>query len=205
MILAIDTAGTFASVALGSAGRVLAHQEGSSDRSHSEELDAMIRSALCEAGVSISDIQGIVLGKGPGSFTGLRIGFAMAQGVALHRKIPVYPLSSALGADADRVLAPAGKGLLFESERRSDGSVATTMKSCAECSVTEPTAHGRVVTLAQLQEFPTVPLARNLAEGLLKAYFSRSEFYPAVSSLSALEPEYVRPIAAKTIAQRTAP
>jgi len=103
-LLAIDTAlGT--SAAFGRAGRVF---EVSSDdpRGHSENVGRLIARALELAGAAPEDVTEVVVGVGPGPFTGLRVGIAAAHAFALGRGAPVLPLQGH-EAVALAVLEPA--------------------------------------------------------------------------------------------------
>ncbi|MBD3647385.1 MAG: tRNA (adenosine(37)-N6)-threonylcarbamoyltransferase complex dimerization subunit type 1 TsaB, partial [Pseudomonadales bacterium] len=64
------------------------------DRSHSREILPRITGLLKEAGLSLDELQLIVYGQGPGSFTGLRITVGVVQGLAFGLDIPVAPVSS---------------------------------------------------------------------------------------------------------------
>ncbi len=93
MLLAFDTsAGT--SVALVADGRVLAEAAEPGTRRHAEEVGALLRRALNEAGVSPREVAGVVAGMGPGPFTGLRIGIAAARAFAFAIGVPVHPVVS---------------------------------------------------------------------------------------------------------------
>lgn len=106
-LLAFDTATEACTAALWLDGRVLERSERHSR--HSEHLLPMIDALLAESGLKLSQLDAIAFGRGPGSFTGLRIGAGVAQGLAFAADLPVVPVSSlaalAQGADADRVLA----------------------------------------------------------------------------------------------------
>ncbi len=98
-LLAIDTSGTSALVALGEAdGALLAERRWVAGYRHGEELLARIDEALTTAGVAMADLGGIVVGTGPGAFTGLRVGLATAKALAhgLGIAIAGVPTSEAL-------------------------------------------------------------------------------------------------------------
>lgn len=63
-------------------------------RGHSEKILDMLDAVLAEAGVSLADIDVVAFGRGPGSFTGVRVGVGVAQGIAFARQLPVAPVSS---------------------------------------------------------------------------------------------------------------
>ena len=78
--LAIDTATDLGSVALGEPGRIVAEIH-FSERRHASVLAPAVDQLLRLADVGYDDLSGLVVADGPGSFTGLRIGFAHAQGL----------------------------------------------------------------------------------------------------------------------------
>lgn len=89
-LLAIDTSGTNAVVALGDAGgAVLAERRWVAGYRHGEELLTQIDGMLTTAGVPLAGLSGIVVGTGPGAFTGLRVGLATAKGLAHGLGIPI--------------------------------------------------------------------------------------------------------------------
>jgi tRNA threonylcarbamoyl adenosine modification protein YeaZ len=89
-ILAIDTSGTNALVALGEAdGTLLAERRWVAGYRHGEELLTRIDEILGATGVALADLSGIVVGTGPGAFTGLRVGLATAKGLAHGLAIPI--------------------------------------------------------------------------------------------------------------------
>src|SRR5206468_4506798 len=87
-ILALETSTDWCSIAVGDGARWHRRDERAGQR-HSERLLPMIDAALAEAGWSLSDLDGLAFGAGPGSFTGLRLGCGVAQGMALGRWHPV--------------------------------------------------------------------------------------------------------------------
>ena len=92
-LLAIETSGEACSVALHLDGETLERHEPAPMR-HAELLLPAIRSLLEEGGVTLNSLDAIAFGRGPGSFTSLRIGIGVVQGLAWGAAIPVIPLSS---------------------------------------------------------------------------------------------------------------
>lgn len=92
-LLAIDTATESCSAALWVDGR-LYHREAKQPRLHAELILPFIDELLQEAQIGKNKIQGIVVGQGPGAFTGVRIGIAVAQALALALDIPVVSVSN---------------------------------------------------------------------------------------------------------------
>lgn len=98
-LLAIDTATDIGSVAVGSVeSAVVARLVGA--RQHAAQLLAVIDQVLRTAGVPRQQLAGIVVGDGPGSFTGLRIAWATAKGLAHEHELPLVAIPSLLGAAA---------------------------------------------------------------------------------------------------------
>ncbi|MDX1507556.1 MAG: tRNA (adenosine(37)-N6)-threonylcarbamoyltransferase complex dimerization subunit type 1 TsaB [Woeseiaceae bacterium] len=91
--LALDTSSLACSVAISVNDSVLGRHEEQS-REHTRLLMPMIRELLGEAGVSLQELDGIVLGNGPGSFIGMRIAASVAQGLAHGAGLRILPLSS---------------------------------------------------------------------------------------------------------------
>jgi tRNA threonylcarbamoyladenosine biosynthesis protein TsaB len=87
-ILALDTSTEYCSVALWQDGAVIERCELAGQK-HSELLIGMLDALLHEAGVNLAQIGGIAFGKGPGSFTGVRIACGATQGLALGANLPV--------------------------------------------------------------------------------------------------------------------
>ena len=87
-ILALETSTEYCSVALWQDGAINERFECVGQK-HSDVLLAMVADVLRDASVKLSDINGIAFGKGPGSFTGVRIACGVAQGLALGLSLPV--------------------------------------------------------------------------------------------------------------------
>lgn len=92
-ILALDTCTESCSAALLHRGELFECVE-MTQRGHSDLILGMLDNVLSQAGISISAIDALAFGRGPGSFTGVRVGVGVAQGIAFARDIPVIPISS---------------------------------------------------------------------------------------------------------------
>jgi tRNA threonylcarbamoyladenosine biosynthesis protein TsaB len=93
-VLALDTTTREGSVALIEDVRVIAERAGEEARTHAERLPRELLDLLDDWGLSIADIDLFAVAAGPGSFTGLRIGIATIQGLALVEARPVVPVSA---------------------------------------------------------------------------------------------------------------
>ena len=92
-ILAIETSTAACSVAL-SVGESRFSRYSEEPRSHTRLIMEMVDAVLVEAGITVAMLNAIAVTVGPGSFTGLRIGFATAQGLAFGAQLPVIPVST---------------------------------------------------------------------------------------------------------------
>ena len=92
-LLAIDTSTENCSAAV-TVKQQLQQQMAESPREHSQRLLPFVDQVLKAANVTLEELDGLVVGCGPGSFTGVRIGVSVAQGLAFSAHLPVYPVSS---------------------------------------------------------------------------------------------------------------
>ena len=109
ILLAFETSTEACSVALWTDGEVRERFE-VAPRRHAELALPWAEALLAEAGIARSRLDAVAVGRGPGAFTGVRLGVAIAQGIALALDLPVQPVSTlaALAAQAGagaRVLA----------------------------------------------------------------------------------------------------
>ena len=92
-ILAIDTATEACSVALWNDGTTFAHFE-ECPREHTQRILPLVKTILTEGNTSLTDLDALAYGRGPGSFTGVRIGIGIAQGLALGADLPMIGVST---------------------------------------------------------------------------------------------------------------
>ncbi|MEZ9821870.1 tRNA (adenosine(37)-N6)-threonylcarbamoyltransferase complex dimerization subunit type 1 TsaB [Shewanella sp. 10N.286.45.A1] len=110
-ILALDTCTESCSAAL-THNRQVYSEQADAPREHSQRLLPMVKSVLSQADIKLSDVDLIAYGRGPGSFTGIRICTSITQGLALGQSLPVIGISTlatmaqaAIEAGAEQVLA----------------------------------------------------------------------------------------------------
>lgn len=95
LILNLETATTNCSVSLARDGNVIAIKEHDTPNySHSEQLHVFIEEVLQEASLTLNDIDAIAVSKGPGSYTGLRIGVSSAKGLCFALDIPLISIAT---------------------------------------------------------------------------------------------------------------
>jgi len=95
MILLIETATPVCSVALVREGQIMAIRETSDKNSHSQVLNVFIDEMLKDCGHKPADLDAVAVSKGPGSYTGLRIGVSTAKGICWGLNIPLISIGTA--------------------------------------------------------------------------------------------------------------
>jgi tRNA threonylcarbamoyladenosine biosynthesis protein TsaB len=119
-VLGIDTATGIASVAVLDGDSVLAQAQ-SETAGHRADLLVLVDDVCSRAGITARDLDGVAIGAGPGSFTGLRIGMATAKGIAFAAGKPLWAVSSlAALACAELELDPSGVVVAVLDARRGE-------------------------------------------------------------------------------------
>ena len=93
-ILCLETATTMCSVCVTANDKVIAYKEINSGFSHSENLHVFIEDVLKEANLTVKQISAVAVSKGPGSYTGLRIGVSSAKGFCYALQIPLISIDT---------------------------------------------------------------------------------------------------------------
>lgn len=133
MLLALETSGAEASVAVGEPGSVVVEERIPGARKHASGLFPAARRVMTAAGARLDDLDGLVVADGPGSFTGLRIAAAAAKALVHGRDLPLLTASALLvtaaaaGHDERRPILAATDALrgeyYFAVYRFEDGAV----------------------------------------------------------------------------------
>jgi tRNA threonylcarbamoyladenosine biosynthesis protein TsaB len=215
VILSLDTSTLTLSLALLKGGEVLEHRLVGPPRRQSVVLPGALDELLRAHGATLADVTGFVVGLGPGSFTGLRIGLATVKGLAYALRRPVAGVSSlaALALEAPEgveclALAVVKKGELYLGRYRREGQGVAALAPESSLTVAQAAelvrdTPGAVVVgpglvdyrqalvaggaqPAQLLEGPLVPSAVALARlATLPAAYEPAQVF-------GLEPHYLR-------------
>ena len=145
-LLAIDTSGKVASAAVTDGGLLLAEKSVYTTLTHSQVILPMAREVMNDCGLGFSDLDGIVIAKGPGSYTGLRIGIAAVKGIVMG-----CPSLKCAGVSTLEALAwnsaayrgrivpvlAARKGVVYCGVYESDGETVRQVESDCVCPEAE--------------------------------------------------------------------
>lgn len=218
-IVAIDTSGSFCSVAVRVASGVVSSLSSPGSGDHFEQLPRTLERVCEQAGISTSSIEEVRIGVGPGSFTGLRIGMSFAKGLAWSLRVPLVGCSSFAGiaaaalekatnqhrvvvvADARRDEVFAG---LYVRGALIDERVAPTIVPFSELGSAPWSGEGTAWVSPQ-RDFspPGIALVSEPdgAKGILSLPQAGLPLF-GLDEIAVLEPTYLRAVAAKTIEER---
>jgi len=93
-ILCIETATEVCSVAISSQGKLLALEENHDGNAHASQLHNLVHKVLDSAGITLQDLDAVAVSKGPGSYTGLRVGVSTAKGYCYALGIPLIAINT---------------------------------------------------------------------------------------------------------------
>src|SRR5690606_9017980 len=149
-VLALETSSRRGSVAL-YAGEVVAEASHEIPNAHGEQLGKLVDRCLAEAGWSKSQIDRLAVGIGPGSFTGLRVGIALAQGMALGLDRPLVGISSLVALSCAPLVAPTQNPRAALLDARRD-EIFAQLFDARGGALSEPLALPRDQVAAQLRQ-----------------------------------------------------
>ena len=156
-LLAIDTSKLQSRVGLKCDAEVL--ECSSTQKKHaSQEILCLIENVLDEAGVSISDLDGIGVVTGPGSFTGVRIGVAAAQGLSASAGVPLIGVST-MALEAKAASSVMGDGFYLVCHPAKSGEVYMGAYQC-EAGKPRLVCKEFLLTLAA-QDLSILPIIKN--------------------------------------------
>lgn len=152
MILLLETSTKNCSVALVDSGLVVAAKSARGDGFiHGEQLHTFIQETLGKAGISSKDLSAVAVGKGPGSFTGLRIGVSAAKGIAFAMNIPLISFNTLASFPAEDIDQEATHKLCVIDARRDEVYAALFTKEGSSWAPTGP-VHAMIVTPESWEE-----------------------------------------------------
>jgi len=221
MILAFDTSGPIGSVAVAHEGDVLARVVLKQQTGHASGLLPRIEEVLEDAGVDRSELTGLVIGEGPGSFTGVRVAAATAKGLSRALDLPLWPVSS-LAAAAMAVEEGAVRYALFDARAERVYGACYGVGGARVQTLVAPHAgelrdvldrdvppgavfvgdasekHRAVVEGAGFPVVVADPVV-SLADGLVRYWIAQPEGFGPVEDAGVWEPEYVRASSAERL------
>ena len=219
--LAIDTSGSFCSVALRTVAGEVSSTSSAGAGDHFEQLPKLVDQLCAERGLTPRDLGAIRIGVGPGSFTGLRIGMSFAKGLSWALRVPlVGACSFASSAQAvferDRtierviVVADARRDEVFAASftrvgggKAEHGPVIVPISELAAAPWNDGALSVVWVTPQRDFTISGIPLVSESGAG--RGLLSISEVSTkgaTVAEIAVLEPSYLRAVAAKTIEER---
>ncbi|HLC83132.1 MAG TPA: tRNA (adenosine(37)-N6)-threonylcarbamoyltransferase complex dimerization subunit type 1 TsaB [Bacteroidia bacterium] len=137
LILNIETATTVCSVSLAKDGKLLSLKEQNGDYSHAENLTVFIEDVCKQANINLSQIDAIAVSKGPGSYTGLRIGVSTAKGLCYSLDKPLIAVDTlkylSIAVSSRDVTLSATKGRSSRAESRDEGHTVAVRQAFLFC------------------------------------------------------------------------
>jgi tRNA threonylcarbamoyl adenosine modification protein YeaZ len=207
-VLALDTATPAVTAGVvrrnGSRVDVLAERVTVGARAHAEQLTPNVLAALADAGVTFADLDAIVVGCGPGPFTGLRVGMATAAAYGHALDVPVYGVCSldaiGVGTDGDvLVVTDARRREVYWAHYHDGVRVqGPAVDAPADVPVRNAAAVAGSPEHAALFDLPRLDAIQPAPVGLVRAV---SDWSPATPPLV---PLYLRRPDAKSLAERAA-
>jgi len=212
-LLAIDTSSVACSVAFSNDGAVL-EEHVEQPRQHTKILMPMIASLLQKGALAVTDLDAIVLGNGPGSFVGMRIGASVAQGLCCGAGVGIIPVSSLAAVALEAMLDSAVQSVAVAQDARmnevylgcyvrdSNGLPVAEFDECL-CALTELPLSGSSYTAAGggWERYPDLLLAnRNQIKRVVPITVPRARHLLTLAGQSPqiIAPEHLAPAYLRT-------
>ncbi len=173
MWLALETSGDLASAAVGSSGRLIANATITEPRHQASELLGLIDQVLGMAGTTDSEIEGIIIGDGPGGFTGLRIGAAVVKALVRARRRPLWTIPSLRALAAARAGTKGRTVVALGDALRGEVYATAVRGQVAGLETVVPAGVWRADELAALLPAPDFIVVRPEGKSLLPAAWAR--------------------------------
>jgi tRNA threonylcarbamoyl adenosine modification protein YeaZ len=119
-VLGVETAQSACSVAVRTAGRLVASRSAATGQTQAERLLPMIAEALADAHLVYGDIHLLAVGVGPGLFTGVRVGLAAVRGLRLVLRVPAIGVSTLHAVAASALASSRGATMYVVNDARND-------------------------------------------------------------------------------------
>lgn len=185
--------------------------------SHSEEISSRFKELIKKANFSIKDLDLILVGSGPGSYTGLRISYAFVKGMACSLNIPVLAISPFLAvayfescnvnnSTKIQVTADARRKELFVAtfDKKDDFSNNPNIETLEYNEFIDKQEENSVHITFSPELFSKLEGVRYIAPKLIyfyANYFDKTQHF-SLSDISEMTPNYIRGLQAKTIEER---
>lgn len=116
MILFIDTTENITTIALGKEGKLVNYYTWDAEMKQSEQLLIEIDKLLSKNNVKLADLKGVIVAKGPGGYTGLRVGISVANGLAFGLEISIIGVRRVKGITGVKDIINKGEKLLKKAK-----------------------------------------------------------------------------------------
>ncbi|WP_340558784.1 tRNA (adenosine(37)-N6)-threonylcarbamoyltransferase complex dimerization subunit type 1 TsaB [Streptomyces sp. GSL17-111] len=191
LLLALDTATPAITVALHDGERVLAARDQVDARRHGELLLPAVDAVLAEAGRVLNEVTGLVVGIGPGPYTGLRVGLVTAAGFGAALGIPVHGLCTldGLAYAAGRSGAVGGDGPFVVATDARRKEVYWARYTDARTRVGEPRVDRPADIAAEVAGVPAVGAGARLYPGTFTGLREDGPEHQSAAALAALAAE----------------
>ena len=187
MFLAIDSSLATSVAVVSGEGDILAELSSTDARGHAENIGALIQDTLAKAGLEPAAITHVVMGVGPGPFTGLRVGMAAAQAFALSRNLPVVPVIS-----HDAIAHGAGDVVTVTDARRGEVAYSVYVGDAVRRRILGPALTKPEDLDSTLAQYATLP-RREVSSISAGALGQVAQKYVAASiELDPSAPQYLR-------------